>query len=192
MLKAIIAAKNQNSCDAIADIVMDCGFPSIKTVQTGLEVREKFTYSDFELVIIYAPLEDEFGLELVSDISKISSAGIIVITKADNAEEVQNKIASAGAFVLSRPVNKAMLSQSVRFAMLARDEMVKLKTANEELQQRINDIKLIDRAKCVLIQYLRISEAQAHRHIQKQAMDQRVTQMAVARDILKTYESYES
>lgn len=192
MLKAIIAAKNQNSCDAIADIVMECGFPSIKTVLTGLEVREKFTYTDFDLVVLYAPLEDEFGLELIADLSKITSAAIIIITKGDIAEDVQKKVSFAGAFALSRPVNKAMLSQAVRFAMMAREERIKLKAANEELQLKMNELKLIDRAKCVLIQYLRITENQAHRHIQKQAMDQRLPQVAIAKDILRTYESFES
>lgn len=189
MLRAIIAAKNQNSCDTIADIVADCGFPSVKTVLSGIEVREKFTYSDFDLVVIYAPLEDEFGLELISDISKMSSAAIIVITKSDVVDEVQKKVAFAEAFVLSRPINKAMLTQSIRYVMITKEQIARLKVANDELQQKISDLKLIDRAKCVLIQYLRISETQAHRHIQKQAMDQRLSQVAVARDILKTYES---
>ena len=188
MLKAIIAAKNQNTCDTIADIIMDCGFFSVRTVLTGLEVREKFIYTDYDLLVIYAPLDDEFGLELISDISKKSSAAIIIITKNDISEDIQKKVAFSGAFALSRPINKATLSQSVRFVMLTRDSIVKLKAENEVLQQKIDEIKLIDRAKCVLIQYLRISEPQAHRHIQKQAMDQRVPQVAVAKDILKTYE----
>ena len=189
MQKAIIAAKNQNTCDTIADIVTDCGFLKVKTVLTGLELREKFIYTDYDLVVIYAPLDDEFGLELVSDISKKSSAAIIIITKNDIADEVQKKVEFADAFVLSRPINKAMLSQTVYFVMIIREKIAKLKLQNSELEQKINDLKLIDRAKCVLIQYLRISEAQAHRHIQKQAMDQRQSQVSIARDILKTYET---
>jgi len=56
------------------------------------------------------------------------------------------------------------------------------------LETKLRDMKLIDRAKCVLVQYLRISEAEAHRQIQKRAMDMRLTQTEVAQDILKTYE----
>ena len=189
MLKAIIAAKNQNTCDTIADIVTDCEFLKVTTVLTGLELREKLMYNDYNLVVISAPLEDEFGLDLVSDVSKKSSASIIVITKTDIADEVQKKVAFADALVLSRPINKAMLVQSIHYVLIMREKLAKLKLQNDELEQKINDLKLIDRAKCVLIQYLRISESQAHRHIQKQAMDQRQSQVNVARDILKTYES---
>lgn len=52
----------------------------------------------------------------------------------------------------------------------------------------LSEIKLVNRAKCVLIEYLRISEKEAHRQIQKRAMDQRITLTEVAMDILKTYE----
>ncbi len=188
MLKAIIAAKNQNACDTIADIVTDYGFFSAKTVLTGLDVREKFVYTEYDLLVIYAPLEDEYGLELISDIYEKSNAAMIIITKSDVADEVQKKVAFSGALTLSRPINKSMLSQAIRFVMTMREKIIQLKAENLELQQKINDLKLIDRAKCVLIQYLRITEAQAHRHIQKQAMDQRVSQLSVAKDILKMYE----
>ena len=48
-------------------------------------------------------------------------------------------------------------------------------------------MKVIDRAKFCLIQYLNLSEEQAHRHIQKLAMDTRRTQRDIAEDILRTY-----
>ena len=48
---------------------------------------------------------------------------------------------------------------------------------------------MVDRAKCALIQYLHMSEPDAHRYIEKQAMDLRITRQEVAEEILKTYES---
>ena len=50
-------------------------------------------------------------------------------------------------------------------------------------------MRLIDRAKCVLIQYLTMTEPQAHRYIEKQAMDTRTTRREVAQQILRTYET---
>ena len=64
-----------------------------------------------------------------------------------------------------------------------------LQRENVKLQQKIEEIRLVDRAKCCLIQYLNMTEAQAHRHIEKQAMDTRRTRREVAEGILQTYES---
>jgi AmiR/NasT family two-component response regulator len=41
---------------------------------------------------------------------------------------------------------------------------------NEQLQNRIEDIKVIDRAKCLLVQFMHVTEPEAHRLIEKGAM----------------------
>ncbi|HNX64586.1 MAG TPA: ANTAR domain-containing protein [Oscillospiraceae bacterium] len=189
MLNAIVSAKNQDTCDAITLLLSECGFNNIKTVLTGAEVRKQYEITDFDLAVICTPLEDEFGLDLVSHIYKNSESAVVVLANSDVADEIQKKVAFANAFVLSRPLNKLVFLQCIKYVMLSREEILRLKSENTELQQKMRDLKLIDRAKCMLIQYLRISETQAHRHIQKQAMDQRITQTAVAMDILKTYEN---
>ena len=54
---------------------------------------------------------------------------------------------------------------------------------------KIEDIRIVDRAKLILISFMSMSEKEAHRYIEKQAMDLRVTRRAVAEGILKTYEN---
>ena len=48
----------------------------------------------------------------------------------------------------------------------------------------MEEIRLVNRAKWLLIEQLKMTEAEAHRHIEKQAMDRCVTRRAVAEDIL--------
>ena len=52
----------------------------------------------------------------------------------------------------------------------------------------MNEVRIINRAKCCLIEYLKMTEPQAHRYIEKQAMDLRQTKREIAESILKTYE----
>ena len=67
--------------------------------------------------------------------------------------------------------------------------MLTLQSKNVQLQNKIDDIKLIDRAKCLLIQFLDVTEPEAHRFIEKQAMDKRITKKEIAEAILKKYGS---
>ena len=60
---------------------------------------------------------------------------------------------------------------------------------NKKLLQKIEDIRIIDRAKCLLISYLNMSEPEAHKYIERQAMDMRITKRQVAEGIIKTYEN---
>ena len=58
----------------------------------------------------------------------------------------------------------------------------------EKMERRVEDIRIVNRAKCLLIQYLHLSEEEAHRLIEKQAMDKRKTKREVAEEILRHYE----
>jgi hypothetical protein len=55
-----------------------------------------------------------------------------------------------------------------------------LERENELLRRKLAEDKLVTRAKFALIQYLKMTEPQAHRYIEKQAMDLRVTKKEIA------------
>ena len=99
------------------------------------------------------------------------------------------RLEARGALVLQKPLNKALFLRTVRLAMVARRRLLEIKTENAGLHHKIEEIRLIDRAKCVLIQYLGLTEPQAHRYIEKQAMDRRVSRREVAAGILAAYET---
>ena len=94
----------------------------------------------------------------------------------------------SGAVQLPSPVSSAVLLQTLAFALEMRARLHALEGENERLKAALGDFKLIDRAKCALIQYLGMTEKDAHRFIEKQAMDRRVPRREVALDILKAYE----
>ncbi|MBP5753857.1 MAG: ANTAR domain-containing protein, partial [Treponema sp.] len=49
-------------------------------------------------------------------------------------------------------------------------------------------IRIVDRAKLILIQVLKMTESQAQHYIEKQSMDLRQTRLTTAENILRTYE----
>ena len=187
-MNVLIAGKTEEICDSIAQLLLELDCDNISTFTSGAIIRG-VDVSKFDSVIISTPLSDEFGLDLVADISKDAKNGIVVLAKREIADEVQKKIRFTGAFVLPRPFNKALLIQTIKLAEIAHIGMAKLEEENRQLTQQLSDMKIVNRAKSLLMQYLNLTEEQAHRHIQKQAMDLRKTQRAVAEDILKTYQN---
>ena len=187
-MNILIAGKTEEICDSIAQLLLELDCDNISTFTSGAIIRG-VDISKFDSVIISTPLSDEFGLDLVADIAKDTKNGVVVLAKREIADEVQKKIRFTGAFVLPRPFNKALLVQTIKLAEVAHIGMAKLEEENRQLSQQLSDMKIVNRAKSMLMQYLNLTEEQAHRHIQKQAMDLRKTQRAVAEDILKTYQN---
>ena len=187
-MNILIAGKTEEICDSIAQLLLELDCDNISIFTSGTIIRG-VDISKFDSVIISTPLSDEFGLDLVADIAKDTKNGVVVLAKREIADEVQKKIRFTGAFVLPRPFNKALLIQTIKLAEVAHIGMAKLEEENRQLSQQLSDMKIVNRAKSMLMQYLNLTEEQAHRHIQKQAMDLRKTQRAVAEDILKTYQN---
>ena len=92
-------------------------------------------------------------------------------------------------FTVAKPTTRTMFWSALKLAKSAVSRMRRMQEENSRLKQQIEDIRLVDRAKCILISYLGMSEQEAHRHIEKQAMDMRTTKRDVAEGILKMYEN---
>ncbi len=144
--------------------------------------------NDFGLVIINTPLNDEFGHELSILIAEASTAGIILICKNDIADDVSEKVSEFGVCVVPKPLNRLIFHQSLKLVEATRARMLGLKKENVKLLTKIDEMRLINRAKCTLMQYLNFTEPQAHKYIEKQAMNNRRTRREVALKILETYE----
>ncbi|MBP0982554.1 MAG: ANTAR domain-containing protein [Oscillospiraceae bacterium] len=185
MDRIFINAKTEIVCETLAAALEDfraeitCCFDDDEAAAADL--------SGYDLVIVSTPLRSEFGLNFVADVRSRTDAIILVLAKTEIADEVQNRIKFTGAYVLPRPFSKQSLIQTIKMAVMAKENMQRLEQEKSKLTKQLDDVKTIDRAKCCLIEYLNLTENQAHRHIQKLAMDTRRTQREIAEDILRTY-----
>ncbi|MBC8585481.1 ANTAR domain-containing response regulator [Youxingia wuxianensis] len=188
MDSVLIASSSQKGGELLAGLLKAAGYtPKYTLAFSGSEARRALVDNDFDLVIINTPLSDEFGNELSTCASDTS--GVILIVKNEIADEVSSRVENYGVLVVAKPVGRAVFFQAVKLLNAAHQRLQGLKNENERLQSKIEEIRLVDRAKCALIQYLDMTEPQAHRYIEKQAMDMRTTKREIALGILSNYEN---
>lgn len=161
----------------------------IVTVQNCGEARRLFIERDFDLCIINTPLSDEFGVNFALHTASEGICQVIVIVKSELYDEVSAKVEDYGVLTIARPMNRQIFWSALKLAGASFRKAERLKNENKKLLQKIEDLRFIDRAKCILIQYLNMNEAEAHRYIEKQAMDMRMNKRQIAEAILKTYEN---
>lgn len=188
MDSVLIVSPNENASALLLPVLSQHRLNNVMTVKTGGEARRLTIERDFDLCIINAPLADETGESLSINVAENNESQVILIVRAEIADDIAHAVEEYGVMVVQKPLNRAVLNSVIRLANASFNRINALKTKNKALLRKIEDIRLIDRAKCVLIEYLRMTEAEAHRYIEKQAMDMRQTKREVAVDILKTYE----
>lgn len=80
-----------------------------------------------------------------------------------------------------------MVAHTLNFMAGIRERLRKLENKSLSMEEKMKEIRLVNRAKWVLIDELKMSEADAHRYIEKQAMDRCVSRREIAEEIISTY-----
>jgi len=189
MDSVLIVSNSDKGITLLTQLLNDNGITKITSVKSGAEVRRLINMTEFDLTIIITPLPDEFGDNLAITITEISTSGVILITKHEVADEIEAKVEDYGILVVSNPIVRQVFYQAQKLALATKKRLSGLKNENIRLQNKIEEIRLVTRAKCVLIEYLNMTENQAHKYIEKQAMDLRTPRKEIAQNILKAYET---
>lgn len=163
------------------------GFYPVHCAQSGSEARRQFLQTHWDLMIVSTPLPDEYGPDLVLDADERTGAGIVVIARPEHVPDMQCRLEQSGTLILPKPINRLLLLQTARFALSVRNSLLQLKNERDDLQKRMDERKLLEQAKWLLVDKLSLSEPEAFRLIQKKAMDLRLPQVSVAERIIKKY-----
>ena len=188
MEKILIVSSSNKSKELLSNIVKESGVYEVLAVENSFKCREIIREINFDLIIINSPLRDDYGENLSLFINDNTNTSIILIVKNNSSQENIYNLESKGIYIIEKPLNKLMLINIINSYITCRRKFNPIVNENEKLKEKINDIRLIDRAKLTLIQYLKMSEEESHKYIEKQAMDLRITKVEVAKNILKIYE----
>lgn len=184
----LVVSGNEQSQGQLQQMLHDLQLVTDATASNGLDARRLLENQAFDLVIVNAPLPDEHG-EAVARLAYSLHAEVILLVRPEHADAVRERIGKTGIHMISKPLKKAIFLQDLQCIMLQQTALQQLQEERDRLYRQIQDANLLNRAKLVLMQVLKLSEPQAHHYIERQAMDLRVTKREVAEGIISTYET---
>lgn len=187
MDSVLIVSSSNKSIELLSQLINAWTVTKITSTNNSAEARRLINKIDYDLILINTPLSDEFGDELAITITEISSSGVILIIKNEIADDISAKVEDYGVLIVSNPIVRQLFYQAYKLAIASKKRILGLRNENIILQNKIEEIRLVTKAKCVLIQHLNMTEDQAHRYIEKQAMDMRTTRKEIAQNVLKNY-----
>lgn len=155
--------------------------------RTAEETRQALSASPVDIVIINSPLPDCSGVELALELAE-STMGILLLTKPEQYESISAKVEDRGILTLSRPVSAKALYTAVKLLIAVTARLSRMEKKNQSLQDKMTDIRRVDRAKWLLIQHHNMTEQDAHYYIERQAMDTRLSRREIADSIIRTYD----
>ena len=160
-------------------------FPSVLFAASITAARRTLLAREVDLLVIDAPLQKESALRFAQEIAQRSTPGLLLLMGAELYHQQAARLEEAGIPVLPKPISKAMLQHSVRLLCTAQKRLYIAQRETMDLQQKMQEVRIIASAKRLMQEQLGWEEERAHRYLQKRAMDQCCTNYEAARYIIQ-------
>lgn len=182
----VISAK-ENFNASLQSLLPESKYAPVQMVSSVSLAKRVLLERSFDFVFINTPLPDDFGTRFAIEISGNKGTVILLLVRNEVYEEVCDKVTECGILTLPKPASKQMVAHTLNFMAGIRERLRKLENKSLSMEEKMKEIRLVNRAKWVLIDELKMSEADAHRYIEKQAMDRCVSRREIAEEIISTY-----
>ncbi|HIW16916.1 MAG TPA: ANTAR domain-containing protein [Firmicutes bacterium] len=160
-------------------------FWPVTVVHSAGEARRRTVDAQFDIVVINSPLPDDHGVRLACDLCDGSGSAVLLLVRRDNFEEAGARALEHGVVTMAKPAPLSSVEQMLRVMCAMRERIVRMEDRRASVDEKIEEIRLVSRAKWLLIERRGMAEAEAHRYIEKKSMDSRLPRRAVAEQIIK-------
>lgn len=168
----------------LKEMLVEEGYNVVGEAVDGQEAVELATQLRPDLVVMDIKMPRMDGIAAAEKIGAQKIAPVVLLT-AFSQRELVERASQAGAMAyLVKPFQKADLVPAIEMALARFDQMVALEHEVLEVTDRLETRKLIDRAKAMLMNEHKLTEAASFRWIQKTAMERRTTMKAVAQVVI--------
>lgn len=165
-------------------------FSPLTCVHSAGEAQRMLVDRSVDIVVINAPLKDEMGTELAIELAQDQSCGVMMMVKNDVYEQVSYKVEEYGVLTLPRPCTAQQAFQTMKLLVATQQRLKALEHKTASLEEKMKEIRLVNRAKGLLMENLKFTEQEAHRYIEKAAMDNCKKKAEIAQNIINTYGKY--
>jgi response regulator NasT len=171
----------------IVETLRDQGFEVVGEAGDGNKAVELATELKPDLMVMDIKMPDLDGLSAAEKIAELKIP--VVLLTAFSQQELITRAAEVGAMAfLVKPFSPQDLLPAIEIALSRHAQILTLEAEIQDLGERLETRKLVERAKGVLSEKMKLTEPEAFRWIQKASMDRRLSMADVARTVLDQLE----
>jgi response regulator NasT len=147
------------------------------------EARRLATERSFNIII--ADSGDGYDTDFALNVAD-SYSTILLLVPNEHFDEISYRVEGYGILTITKPFEPFYFYNMVKIAIAVQYKVQVLSSQTTKLKVKMEEIRLVNRAKMLLMQNLKMTEQEAHRYIEKEAMDTGAKKIAIAELIIKT------
>lgn len=169
---------------ALAHHLPEYAYNPITYVDSISAARRAMSECSYDIVIINSPLPDDYGTEFAIEVCNITYSIVLMVVKNEMYDDICLKVFDQGVFTVARPISQQIMTHTLEIMVAARERFRRFEKNAVAQEEKIVEIRLINRAKWKLITENSMTEPDAHAFIGRLAMNRCVTRKQIAQEIL--------
>ena len=185
-LRILVADDSAEARALLAAQLTTSGHDVVAEVASGAEAVERAVALTPDVVVLDVHMPSGSGADAATVILRgLPGTGVVLVTGDPDAVLTDAEITGTGAVaVLPKPAPRALLECTVRLASTRARELHGARDAAAAARQQLEDRKLIERAKGILMRRTGSTEQEAYRILQRSSQDRATPMIKLAQAVL--------
>ena len=179
----VIAAKPRIQSSVRSALTAKYG--RVLTAETVQEARRAVEREKIALMVIFSPLKDEEEIPRLFDMADRRGIAAGYIVGREIYGETAYRLEGRNVFVVAYPLQMDQVLQIVSFLYQVQKRFWLVLSEQERLQRQVQDVQIVCRVKCLLVEQRVMTEEEAHHFIEQEAMNTGLSKREAALKILK-------
>ena len=171
------------------DTLSFLGHQVVAAAQNGRQLVELFEQHRPDLVVTDIKMPDVDGLTAATEIRKIQPVPVILVSAYHDPDLVERALEDHVLAYLVKPIKQPDLETAIALAMRRFREFRALQQQTDDLRQALEDRKVVERAKGILMKRAGLDEPEAFRRLQKLSSEKNQKMVEIARMIVTAEEA---
>jgi response regulator NasT len=190
-LRIAVADDEPDMRDWFQTILPLLGHEVVAAASDGRELIEACRASRPDLAVTDIKMPDMDGIDAATHIYKSAPIPIILVSAYHDPELIERAEADHIMAFLVKPIKQADLEPAIAIAMRRFEQFQAMQKETADLRQALEDRKVIEKAKGVLMKKAGLDENDAFRRLQRLASDRNRKLVEVAQMILTAEEAFQ-
>lgn len=190
-LRIAIADDERDMREYLQEALPRLGHEVVASAASGRELAEKCQSIAPDLIITDIRMPERDGIEAACDICRVKPAPTILISAYCDQELLDRLSTDHIMGYLIKPITEEELKAAIGLAMTRFQHFQALAKETSDLRQALEDRKIIEKAKGVVMKRLRVDEEDAFRRLRKVASDHNHRLVEVGRRVIVAEEVFQ-
>lgn len=184
MLKVMIVDEVMERAEALRRALVQSGYEVIAYIPSAFDLHRQVSSLQPDIVIIDTDSPDRDTLENICVVSRDDPRPVVLFTHDGDGEKIRAATQAGVSAYVVNGMAAERVGPIIDAAVARFEQFQALKRELDEIEQKLADRKVIERAKGILMQSRKLSEEDAYRALRKQAMENNARLAEVARQVI--------